>query len=108
MLGPPTQRNSYGHTILHAITRGNDSLSLLEALVKAGVEINAIDYSGETAFGTTEVALEKYNDCVRYFLDNGADMACVTEGTDNMLHHATKYLHPCLCYPRIDSLIEFL
>ena len=84
-------RNSYGHTALHAVTRGKGSLFVLDALVKAGIDINAVDHSGETALRNTTVAIEKYTDCVRYLLDNGADMGCVIDGTDNLLHHATVY-----------------
>ena len=84
-------RNSYGHTALHAVTRGKGSLPLLDALVKAGIDMNAADHSGETALRNTTVAIEKYTDCVRYLLDNGADMGCVIDGTDNLLHHATVY-----------------
>ena len=84
-------RNSYGHTALHAVTRGKGSLPLLDALVKAGIDINAVDDSGETALCNTTVAIEKYTDCVRYLLDNGADAGCVTDCTDNLLHNAMAY-----------------
>lgn len=84
-------RNSYGHTALHAVTRGKGSLPLIEALVQAGIDINAADNSGETALCNTTVAIEKYTDCVKYLLDNGADMGCVIDGTNNLLHNATAY-----------------
>ena len=83
--------NIYGHTALHAVTRGNGSLSLLDTLVNAGIDINAVDKSGESAIRTTNVCIHKYTDCVKYLLDNGADMGCVTDATDNLLHHATVY-----------------
>ena len=82
-------RNSYGHTALHAETRGRGSLPLIDALVKAGIDINAIDKSGESAICNTNLAIEKHTDCVRYLLDNGAEMDCVTGGV--MLHYATTY-----------------
>lgn len=84
-------RNSYGHTALHAVTRGKGSLAILDSLVKAGIDINAVDHSGESALCNATVAIEKYTDCVRYLLDNGADMGCVTDGTNNLLHNATAY-----------------
>ncbi len=84
-------RNSYGHTALHAVTRGKGSLPLLDALVKAGIDINAKDKTGETALCSTTVAIEKYTDCVKRLLDSGADMGCVTDATDNPLHNAIAY-----------------
>ena len=50
-------RNSYGHTALHAVTRGKGSLPLLDALVKAGIDINVPDHSGETALRNTTVTM---------------------------------------------------
>lgn len=83
--------NSYGHTALHAVTRGKGSLPVLDTLVKAGIDINAVDKSGETALCNTTVAIEKHTDCVKYLLDNGADMGCAADATDNLLHNATAY-----------------
>ena len=84
-------RNTYGHTALHAVTRGKGSLPLLDSLVKAGIDINAVDTSGESALCNTNVCIGRYTHCVKYLLDNGADMGCVTNATDNLLHHATTY-----------------
>ena len=83
--------NSYGHTALHAVTRGKGSLPVLDTLVKAGINVNAIDKGGESALCNTTVAIEKYTECVKYLLENGADMGCVTNATDNLLHNATAY-----------------
>ena len=84
-------RNTYGHTALHAETRGKGSLPLVDTLVKAGIDINAVDKSGESALCNTNVCIEKHTDCVEYLLDNGADMGCVTDATNNLLHNATAY-----------------
>ena len=84
-------RNTYGHTALHAVTRGKGSVPLVDSLVKAGVDINAVDRGGESALRNTNVCIEKHTDCVKYLLDNGADMGCVTDATDNLLHNATAY-----------------
>ena len=84
-------RNAYGHTALHAVTRGKGSLPLLDMLVKAGIDINAVDKSGESALCNTNVCIEKHTDCVKYLLDNGAEMGCVANATNNLLHNATAY-----------------
>ena len=84
-------RNIYGHTALHAVTRGRGSLAVLDTLVNAGIEINDRDKTGETALCNTSVCIEKYTDCVKYLLDHGADMGYATNTNDTLLQYAIMY-----------------
>ena len=85
-----TARNIYGHTALHAVTRGRGSLPVIDALVKAGIDINATDKAGETALCNTSVCIEKYTDCVEYLLNAGAYMGA-TPACGTLLRYAVSY-----------------
>ena len=65
-------RTSFGHTALHTICRGSGSLVLLQHLVGTGLDINAIDRSGETALANA--AWNKHAACALYLLEMGANM----------------------------------
>ena len=85
-----TARNIYGHTALHAVTRTRGFLPVVDALVKAGIDIDATDKAGETALCNTSVCIEKYTDCVEYLLDAGAYMGA-TSASNNLLQYAVSY-----------------
>ena len=83
-------RNIYGHTALHAVTRGRGSLPVIDALVKAGIDINATDKAGETALCNTSVCIENKTECVEYLLNAGAYMGA-KPGGGTLLHNAVSY-----------------
>jgi len=86
-----TCRNTYGHTALHSVTRNRKSLALADTLLRAGIDIDAKDFSHETALCNTTVALEDQAERVQFFLANGADPDARTDSGDSLVHHATAY-----------------
>lgn len=92
-----TSQNSYGHTALHTVTRGRGSLPLLDALVKAGIDVNTPDHAGETALCNGTVAIEQHVGCALYLLNNGADPEVGNGTKDTLMHLATTNdSHPIL------------
>ncbi|KAL8708079.1 MAG: hypothetical protein Q9220_007011 [cf. Caloplaca sp. 1 TL-2023] len=72
-------RNIFEHTPLHMVCRRTGSLQILKHLVAAGIDIDAIDNSGETALGTA--AFNKHVDCAFHLVHSGADID-ITNGAN--------------------------
>ncbi|KAL8964448.1 MAG: hypothetical protein Q9183_004442, partial [Haloplaca sp. 2 TL-2023] len=79
-------RDAFGHTPLHRVCRGIGSLALLERLVLAGVDINAVDHSGETALANA--AFNKHVECVAYLVECGADINIAAKSGNAPVHLA--------------------
>ena len=65
-------RNSFGHTPLHSICRGSGSLVLLRRFLEAGIDINAVDHTNETAL--LNATFNRHTACALYLMENGADI----------------------------------
>ena len=79
-------RDAFGHTPLHRVCRGSGSLPLLKRLVLAGVDINAIDHSGETALANA--TFNKHVECVAYLVECGADLNIAAKSGNAPVHLA--------------------
>lgn len=79
--------NEQSETLLHFAVETDNSEYVL-SLLKAGAEINAIDFYGKSPL---QRAIEVFNTpIVSLLLSNGADMNHGTESADSMLHVAAK------------------
>lgn len=79
-------KNRFGWTAIHQICRNNGSLALLKMLHKAGADINAIDYSGETPLANA--VYRRYTHLAKYLIDNGADLEIANSSLDAPIQFA--------------------
>jgi len=79
--------NVFGGTVIHIACAGSDNPAMLKLLIEEGnIDINAIDYDGDTALNYA--ARAKFDNNARFLLDAGADPNIANVAGETAVHMA--------------------
>ncbi|KAM3518176.1 hypothetical protein MY4038_010161 [Beauveria bassiana] len=89
-----TKREVYGGTALHAACVDYDNPELIELLVSANVDVNAMDFDGDTALHYT--AWGSFHKSTAKLLELNADPYVRNVAGDNVIHMAIYHRSPAV------------